>query len=159
MGITSLDIINNLSTHRAKIINILDFNSEKLSIIKINNNKIHVYYDHNPFFLAIDNLKGYFEEHDDKNNIVGKAKNNKYLTIIFTSEYQKLMYTEILKKINKDANKNYVKIKFESNDNAPLNILVNIHTLVLVVRYQRVYRNSCWYNEFYEKVQVKDIVY
>ena len=46
-------------------------------------------------FLTIDNLKGYFEGHDDKNNIVGKAKNNKYLTIIFTSEYQKLMYTEI----------------------------------------------------------------
>ena len=143
MGITSLDIINNLSTHRAKmsschrakIINILDFNSKKLSIIRTNNNKIHVYYDHNPFFLAIDNLEGYFEEHDDKNNIVGKAKNNEYLTIIFTSEYQKLMYTEILKKINKDINKNYVKIKFESNDNVPLNILVNIHTLVLVVRY------------------------
>ena len=155
MGITSLDIVNNLSTHRAKIINILDFNSEKLSIIITNKNKIHVYYDHNPFFLAIDNLKGYFEEHDDKNNIVGKAENNKYLTIIFTSEYQKLMYTEILKKINKDINKNYVKIKFESNDNVPLNILVNIHTLVLVVRYQRVYINTCWYDEFYEKVQVQ----
>ena len=98
MGITSLDIINNLSTHRAKIINVLDFNSEKLSIIRTNNNKIHVYYDHNPFFLAIDNLKGYFEEYNDKNNIVGKAKNNKYLTIVFTSEYKKLMYTEILKK-------------------------------------------------------------
>ena len=49
MGITSLDIINNLSTHRAKIINILVFNSEKL-IIKTNNNKIHAYYDHKPFF-------------------------------------------------------------------------------------------------------------
>ena len=48
---------NNLSTHRAKIINILDFNSEKLSITKNNKNEIHVYYDHNPFFLAIDNLK------------------------------------------------------------------------------------------------------
>ena len=95
MGITSLDIINNLSTNRAKIINILDFNSEKLSIISTTNNKIHVYYDRNPFFLAIDNLKGYFEEHDDKNNVVGRAKNNKCLTIIFTSEYQKLMYTEI----------------------------------------------------------------
>ena len=69
--------------------------------------------------MAVDGLKGYFEEHDDKNNIVGKAKNNKYLTIIFTSEYRKLMYTEILKKINKDINKNYVKIKFESNDNVP----------------------------------------
>ena len=100
MKITSLDIINNLSTSRAKIINILDFNSEKLSIIKINKNKIHVYDDHNPFFLAIDNLKGYLEEHDDKNNIVGRA-NNKYLTIIFTREYQKLMYTEILKKLIK----------------------------------------------------------
>ena len=142
MGITSLDIINNLSTHRAKIINILDFNSENLSIIKTTKNKIHVYYDHNQFFLAIDNLKGYFEEHDD-------------LTIIFTSDYQKLMYAEILKKINKDINKNYVKIKFESNDNVPLNILVNIHTLVLVVRYQRVYINTCWYDEFYEKVQVQ----
>ena len=126
MGITSLDIINNLSTNRAKIINILDFNSEKLSIARTNNDKMHVYYDHNPFFLAIDNLKGYFEEHNDKSNIVGKAKNNKYLTIIFTSEYQKLMYTEILKKNNKD------------------------------IRYQRVYINTFWYNEFYERVQVQD---
>ena len=153
MGITSLDIINNLSTHRAKIINILDFNSEKLSIIKTNNNKIHVYYDHNPFFLAIDNLKGYFEEHDDKNNIVCRTKNYKYLTIIFTSEYQNLMYTEILKKINKVI-KIMLKLNLESNDNVPLNILVNIHTLVLVVRYQRVYINTCCYNEFYEKVRV-----
>ena len=109
--------------------------------------------------MAIDNLKGYFEQYDDKYNIVGKAKNNKYLTIIFTTEYQKLMYTEILKKINKDISKNYVKIKFESNDNLPLNILVNIHTLVLVVRYQRVYINTCWYDEVYEKVQVYDTVH
>ena len=157
MGITSLDIIDNLSTHRAKIINILDYNSEKISIIRNNNNEIHVYYDHNPFFfLAIDGLKGHFEEHDDKNNIIGRSKKDKYLTIIFTSKYKKLMYTGILKKINKDINKNYVKIKFESNDNVPLNILVNIHTLILVVRYQRVYINTCWYEEVYEEVRVRD---
>ena len=52
MGITSLDIINDLSTHRAKIINITDFDSGKLSIIRTNNNKTHVYYDHNPFFFC-----------------------------------------------------------------------------------------------------------
>ena len=69
------------------------------------------------------------------------------------------MYMKILKKINKDINKNYVKIKFESTDNAPLNILVNIHTLVLVVRYQRVYINTCWYEKVYEKVQVYDTIY
>ena len=88
------------------------------------------------FFLAIDGLKGYFEEHDDGNNIIFGSKQVKYLTVIFTSEYQKLMYTGILKKNNKNINRNYVKIKFESTDNLPLNILVNIHSLVLVVRYR-----------------------
>ena len=157
MRITSLGITNNLSTNNTKIINMLDFDSKKLSIVEINNNKTHVYYDHNPFFLSIDNLKRYFEEHDDKNNIVGRVKDKdnkvgkdkkiKYLIIIFTSEYKKLMYTKIFKKINKDVNKNYVKIKLDSNENAPLNILINIHTLLLSVRYQRVYLNTCWYDQ------------
>ena len=53
MGITSLDITNSLFTHRAKIINILDFDSTKLSIIRTKKNKIHVYYDHNPFFFCL----------------------------------------------------------------------------------------------------------
>ena len=69
------------------------------------------------------------------------------------------MYTGILKKTNKDINRNYVKIKSETNDNLPLNILVNIHNLVLVIRYQRVYINTCWYEQVYEKVQVYDTVH
>ena len=114
--------------------------------------------------MSIDNLKGYFEEHDDKNNIVGRVKDKdnivgkdkkiKYLIIIFTSEYQKLMYTKILKTINKDVNKNYVKIKFDSNDNVLLNILVNIHTLVPSVRYQRVYLSTCWYYQVQEDAKI-----
>ena len=36
------------------------------------------------FFLAIDGLKGYFEEHDDANNTIFGSKKDKYLTIIFT---------------------------------------------------------------------------
>ena len=103
--------------------------------------------------MTINGLKGYFEEHDDESNIILGPKKTKYLTIIFTIEYQKFMYKEILK-INKDINRNYVKIKFESNDNVPLNILVNIRNLVLVVRYQRVYINTCWYDKFYEGIQV-----
>ena len=50
MRINFLNIINNLYVNHNKIINIQDFNSEKLSIIRNNSNKIHVYYDHNPFF-------------------------------------------------------------------------------------------------------------
>ena len=52
MGITSLDIKNSLFTNRAKIINILDFDPKILNIIKTKKNKIHVYYDHNPFFFV-----------------------------------------------------------------------------------------------------------
>ena len=86
------------------------------------------------------------------------SKKDKYLTIIFTNKHQKLLYNEILKKINKNINRNYVKIKFESTDKLHLNILVNICTLTLVVRYQRVYLNTCWYNQFYNEIQIKDTV-
>ena len=149
MRITSLDIKNNLYINNDKIINMQDFNSEKLTVIKNDNNKINVYYDHNPFFLSISGLKGHFEEHSEIDAVFG-PKSTKYLTIIFRIEYQKFMYKEILIKINKNINKNYVKIKFESNDDVPLNILVNIRNLVLAVKYQRVYLNTCWYDKFYE---------
>ena len=67
------------------------------------------------------------------------------------------MYKEILKRINKNINRNYVKIKFESkDDDIPLNILVDIHKLVLSIRYQRVYLNNCRYNLFCEKIQAQD---
>ena len=91
-----------------------------------------------------------------KSDIVLGPKKTKYLTIIFTNEYQKFIYKEIFKKKNKNINRNYIKIKFESNDNVPLNILVNIHNLVLAVRYQRVYINM--YDQFYEGIQVRDAV-
>ena len=79
--------------------------------------------------------------------------------IFFTNEDQKLMYIEILKKINKDINKNYTKIKFLSNNILPLNILIDIHSLVFAVRYKRVYINTCWCDEFCEKVQAHDTVH
>ena len=49
-------------------------------------------------------------------------------------------------------------IKFESTYKLPLNILVNICTLILVVGNQRVYLNTCWYDQFYNEIQVKDSV-
>ena len=60
MVVNSINIINNLPEHRAKIINILDFNSERLSVIKNNNNKINVYYDNNPFFFGYSWFKRLF---------------------------------------------------------------------------------------------------
>ena len=57
--------------------------------------------------MSISGLKGYFEEHYGESDILFGPRNTKYLTIIFTNEYQKFMYKEILIKINKDINKNY----------------------------------------------------
>ena len=148
MRISSLDIKNNLYVNNDKIINMQDFNSEKLTVIKNNNKKINLYYEHNPSFLSISGLKGYFEEHYSEIDAVFRSKSTKKSTI--TNEYQKVMYKKVLIKINKNINTNYVKIKFESNDDVPLNILVNIRNLVLAVKYQRVYLNTCWYDQFYE---------
>ena len=53
MRITSLDIKNNLYVNNDKIIYMQDFNSEKVTVIKNNNNKINVYCDHNPFFCLL----------------------------------------------------------------------------------------------------------
>ena len=53
MAVNSINIINNLLAHRAKIINMLDFSSEKLSVIRKNNDKTNVYYDNNPFFWLL----------------------------------------------------------------------------------------------------------
>ena len=93
----------------------------------------------------------------DKNSIVGTAKHNQYLTIIFDNEYQKTMFTEILKRIDKDINENYTRIKFKTNNDLPTNILINIHNIVFVVRYQRIYINTYWY-DLYEEVQISDTV-
>ena len=108
--------------------------------------------------MFISGLNDYFEEHDGESDTVLGPKKTKYLTIIFTNEYQKFVYKEILIKTNKDINRNYIKIKFESNDSLPLNILLNIRNLVLSGRYQRVYINTCWYDQFYERIQVRDTI-
>ena len=50
------------------------------------------------------------------------------------------MNTTILENINGNIDKNYTKFKFVSNDVLPLNILINIHTLSIVTKYQQVYR-------------------
>ena len=54
------------------MVNILDFNPEKLSIEKvcaINDELEHIYYvkyNDNSFYLVIDNLKGYFKYSKEK---------------------------------------------------------------------------------------------
>ena len=72
----SIKIKDLLFTYHARLVNILDFNPKKLSIenvCAINDNLERIYYvkyDKDPFYLVIDDLKGYFKyskEKDKKN--------------------------------------------------------------------------------------------
>ena len=77
----------------------------------------------NPFYLIIDKVDGYIEEKNRK----------KYLTLVSTNKKKEVLtkYNELwdkikslIKKINDkpgDYDEKYMKIKFNSDDNLPLN--------------------------------------
>ena len=93
----SIDIKNRLFTLFATVVNAFEFNSKRLSIRKAGSGETCIYYidyGKDPFYLVIDDLKGYFEENYD----------NKCLTMIFTSKSQKMMYTRIWEEIKKVIN-------------------------------------------------------
>ena len=88
MSPVSLNIKNNNPYLFAKLFNILNFNPKNLDIQQQGTDEIGIYYidyDKNPFYLVIDDLKGYLD--------------NKYLTMIFTSKSQKMMLTRVWKEI------------------------------------------------------------
>ena len=94
--IRELKIDSTLWATPAKIINLLDFKPEKLSIKKENNDnidiKVHqVRYENGGFYLTIDNIKGYFSFID--NNVV--------LNMIFSNDDQKNKYHQVWKEIFK----------------------------------------------------------
>ena len=68
----SIKIKNPLFTYYLRLVNILDFNPKKLSIQKVCaiSNKLeriyYVKYDKDPFYLIIDDLKGYFKYSKEK---------------------------------------------------------------------------------------------
>ena len=92
--IRELKIDSTLWATPAKIINLLDFKPEKLSIkteINTNNNiKVHqVRYENGGFYLTIDNIKGDFSFSD---NIL-------VLDMIFSNDDQKNKYHQVWKEI------------------------------------------------------------
>ena len=81
----SIKIKDPIFTYRAQLINILDFNHKKISIEKvcaINDELERLYYvkyDRYPFYLVIDDLKGYFKYSEEKKNCYGRSEEKKNL--------------------------------------------------------------------------------
>ena len=95
--VRELKIDNTLWATPAKIINLLDFKPEKLSIETENNKtwssiKVHqVRYENGGFYLTIDNIKGYF-------NFI---ENDIVLDMIFSNDDKKNKYDQVWKEIFK----------------------------------------------------------
>ena len=97
--VKELRIDSTLWATPAKLVNLLDFKPEKLSI-KTENDKSstiitpQVRYENGGFYLTIDNIKGYFS----------LINNNVVLDMIFSNDDQKNKYHQIWKDIFKIAN-------------------------------------------------------
>ena len=129
--VRELKIDSTLWATPAKIIYLLDFNPEKLSVETKNNTnngiKVHqVRYENGGFYLTIDNIKGYFNF----------SNNLGILTMIFANDDQQNKYhqiwKEILKVINRENGKLelHEKIKIIDSD---LNVKYNNNSIYLVI--------------------------
>ena len=97
--VKELKIDSTLWATPAKIINLLDFKPEKLSIKTENNDNIYikvhqVRYENGGFYLTINNIKGYFSFSDNIN----------VLSMTFSNDDQKDKYHQVWKEIFKIIN-------------------------------------------------------
>ena len=108
-------------------------------------------------YLIIDKVDGYIEEK------IG----NKFLTLVSTDKNKEVLrkYTELWEKIKNliktihdgeagNYGKDFMKIKFNSEDNLSLNKILKLHNMTIVIRsvfqendkyYLKVFLNECLY--------------
>ena len=129
-----LEIDSTLWTTPSKIINLLDFKPEKLSMETKNNSnntiKVHhVRYENGGFYLTIDNIRGYF----NFSNNLGT------LNMIFANDDQQNKYHQVWKEILKIINggngelKLHEKIRLFHND-LPVKYVFKIPSITIVIK-------------------------
>ena len=144
--IKELKIDSTLWATPSKIINLLNFKPEKLSIETKNNfnNNIKVYhvrYENGGFYLTIDNRNGYF----NFSNNLGT------LNIIFANDDQQNKYHQVWKEILKIINgengelKLHEKIRLFDND-LPIEHIFKIPSITIVIR-SLIEKNNKFYLE------------
>ena len=129
-------IDSTLWTTPTKLVNLLDFIPNKLSVqtqsnAKSNINVHYVEYDNGGFYLVIDNLKGYFDF----------SNNTGYLNMLFVNSDQQMRYNQVWKEIlklidevnEKSQLKSSTKIRLFSIDDLPIGYVFKIHSMTIVV--------------------------
>ena len=152
--VKELKIDSTLWATPSKIVNLLDFKPEKLSIeTKSNTNngiKVHnVRYENGGFYLTIDNLRGYF----NFSNNLGT------LTVLFANDDQQNKYHQVWKEILKIINgghgelKLHQKIRLFDND-LPIEYMFKIPSITIVIR-SLIEKN----NKFYLEISLNHCLY
>ena len=145
------------------MVNILDFNPKTLSIEKlcaINDEIEHIYsvkYDGYPFYLVIDDSKGYF-----------KYSKEKELKFIIEDQKKRKIYYQIWDKIKElinsidcvgfrfcDYSRDCNVIRFDTDNALPLNAMVSVYSMTIVIR--SVYRTCL--DRFYPQIHSKNCIY
>ena len=151
--VRELKIVSTLWATPAKIINLLDFKPEKLSVeTKINNDtaepsssepiKVHqVRYENGGFYLTIDNIKGYFNFSD----------NLGILNMLFSNNDKKNKYNQIWKEILKIINRGNGKLKLHEkirlfDSDLPIEHVFKIPAITIVIK-SLIEKNNKFYLE------------
>ena len=136
--VRELKIDSTLWATPAKLLNLLDFKPEKLSI-KTENDKLimiithQVRYENGGFYLTIDNIKGYFSFSNNNNN------KTVLLNMIFSNDDQKNKYHQVWKKIFKIVDNGNGKLKLHekivlSDSNMPTEKIIKIPSVTIVIK-------------------------
>ena len=132
--VKELKIENTLWAKPAKLVNLLDFKPEKLSI-KTENDKLitlithQVRYENGGFYLTIDNIKGYFSF----------SNNTVLLNMIFSSDDQKNKYHQVWKEIFEIVNNGSGELEIHekialSDSDILTDELIKIPTITIVIK-------------------------
>ena len=157
------------------MVNILDFNPKKLSIEKvcvINDEQEHIYYIKyrgDPFYLVINDLKGYFKYSKEKNTTqLSSLEHRKELEFIIEDQKPAKIYNQIWNKIKELINsvdgvnfgfsgyfRDHGIIIFDTDDTLPLDDIVSIYSITIIIR--SVYRD--YYDRFYPQIHLENCIY
>ena len=174
----SIKIKDPLFTYGARLVNILDFNPKRLSIEKvcaIDDEQEHIYYIKygDPFYLVINDLKGYFKYSKEKTTTeltaeCNSLKHRKELEFIIEDQKLAKIYNQILNKIKELINsvdgvnfgfsdyfRNHGIIIFDTDDTLPLKGIVSIYSITIII--ESVYRD--YYDRFYPQIHLENCIY
>ena len=134
--VKELKIGSTLWATPAKLVNLLDFKPEKLSI-KTENDKLmtiithQVRYENGGFYITIDNIKGYFSFIDNSATNVG-------LNMIFSNDAQKNKYHQVWKEIFKIVDNGNGELKLHKkialyDSDIPTDKIIKIPSVTIVI--------------------------